>query len=94
MQMPLVGIRFNGDIPVPNEPRILQRSNEQHPTIDTDALDPRLIDMRGIQPVPGRSRYPFSIGHMSTSFLGTNGAIRQVSSVSLLEITWLLSSAE
>ena len=71
---------------------ILQRCDQQHPAVHADAFDPGTVNVPGAQPGLGRFRYLFSLflcdHHSSTSFLGTNGAIRQVSFVVPVEITF------
>ena len=90
MQVPFIAVAFRLYGAHRHQPRILHSSHTQLGAVHAFALHPCSVYMRGAQPAQrclGDS-FAFCFGnHINTSFLGTNGAIRQVSLVVPVEIT-------
>ena len=84
VQMPLIGIRGDLDSPTFDVSRSFKAGDEQHAAVNALALDLRLIHVRRSQPCVGLF---YDRIHSNTSFNGTNGAMTDAESSSVLEDT-------
>nr|DAD94001.1 MAG TPA: hypothetical protein [Siphoviridae sp. ctgu013] len=84
VQMPLIGIRGDLDGPTLDVSRSFEAGDEQHATINALTLDFRLIYVRGPKPCVG---FFYDRIHSNTSFNGTNGAMTDAESSSVLDDT-------
>ena len=84
VQMPLVRIRWDLDGPTLDVSRSFEAGDEQHATINALALNLCLVHMRRPKPCVG---FFYDRIHSNTSFTGTNGAMTDAESSSLLDDT-------
>lgn len=84
VQVPFIGIGRDLDSPPLDVSRSFEAGDEQHAAINALALDLRLVYVRRSKPCVG---FFYDRIHSNTSFSGTNGAMTDAESSSVLDDT-------